>query len=334
VAAAEHFVPSARSPERNQQLVEVLRTLWPGTDKVEMHRCRACGFAFPIPYVAGDGEFYNVAYGDPHYPRDRWEFRRTLAALHPERGIRLLEVGAGEGWFLEMLRRSEIGRYCELSALEYDRAAITKLRARGFLTTEGSLIDLLGDPAVAGRFDVICMFQTLEHMDRVEDVFRALRHLLSPNGCVFISVPNAPSVDQQEQMVQLWDMPPNHVGRWHLNCFDVLCARHRFQVSESAVQPLDARRKEAWRLAMYRVSSRAYHDRTWEHRINAVRSRPLRVVLKGLTVLAWTPAFWFKTRQLIGHNLWVHLESYPVTVHEGDERPQPPGSPSTRAQAP
>jgi len=312
-AAAEHFVPEKRFAERNAELRRVIRRLWGGRAEVEIHRCDACGFAFPIPYVAGDVAFYNLAFGSGGYPRDRWEFDQTLDALTPialarSQPLKLLEAGAGVGWFLEAIRRRPaLHHRVAAEAIEYDDVALRTLTERGFAARAGSITDLVGDPEQKGRFDVICMFQTLEHMAGVTEVFQAFRSLLRPDGHVFLSVPNGPSVEHQEKMVELWDMPPNHVGRWSLRCFDIAAKRNGIEVVASAVEPQWARHRDAWHYATYRLASRAYVAGTWEHRINAVRRRPVRQALKGLTSLAWMPRFWFTPRGA-GHNLWVNLQ--------------------------
>jgi len=306
-AAAEHFIPAARSPNRNRQLMAVLRRLWSGAESVEVHRCNSCGFGFPVPYVAGDVEFYNlVSGGSPHYPSHRWEFRKTIAILeqlpNPD-PIELLECGAGEGWFLEALRASRRGDRFRISALEYDRAAIAKLHERGFTARAGSLTSL----DASERFDVVCMFQTLEHMDDVAGAFRALHDALRPGGHAFISVPNGPSVDQQEETVHLWDMPPNHVGRWTEAAFRIVSQSHGLELHDVEVEPLN-RLAEVARLSVYQVNSRAYRASTVAHRINALAFRPLRMVLKGTMAAAEFPIIAVRVRALQGHSLWLHLQ--------------------------
>jgi len=306
IAAAEHFVPAARSLDRNKRLIEILNRLWKGAQSVEVHRCRSCGFGFPIPYVAGDIEFYNVAYGESHYPRDRWEFRQTIAALELRNGSgALLEVGAGEGWFLKMLQAGRLGKRYGMEALEYDRAAIMKLQHRGFTAREGSIADLLNEPSQERRFAVICLFQTLEHMDRIDDAFRALRYLLADGGSIFISVPFGPGIDEQERVVEFWDMPPVHVGRWLANCFEIIAARHGLRVVEGRTGPPLSRTRQAWHRALSSVAARATRPGTVDHRINAVAYRPVRGALKLLAAGVRMPRMWLVDP--IEETLWVHL---------------------------
>lgn len=304
-AAAEQFLPASRSAERNRKLVAILKRLWGGSPSVEIHRCHTCGFGFPVPYAAGDAEFYNLVSGEtPHYPVDRWEFHRTLDVLNGLPGeLRLLEVGAGDGAFLKALRGRPGGERFNVLALEYDRGALAQLRQRGFDARAGSLSDLTSDE----QFDAICMFQTLEHMERVADVFKELREALRPGGHIFISVPHGPSVDQQEELVGLWDMPPKHCGRWTLASFRAACARAELELRDAEVEPLD-RAFELMRLSYYRAIGRAAQPGTIAHLINGISARRVRAPLKAALAAAYLPAIALRVRDLQGHTLWVHIQ--------------------------
>src|ERR1039458_3267260 len=122
--AATHLIPPRRSPERHARLQDELRQLWSG-ERVLIRRCESCGFGFADPFRAGTPEIYNlITAGDEHYPRDRFEFARTLQAI---RGGRLLEIGAGDGAFLR--RAHATGRFEQLVATEYDDGSARRLRA-------------------------------------------------------------------------------------------------------------------------------------------------------------------------------------------------------------
>jgi len=160
-AAAEHFIPSRRPPARNQQLKALLIQLWNGQDFVQVRRCETCGFAFASPFVAGTPDFYNlVSTGDPHYPRHRWEFDRTLQSLQDlggSRKLRLVEAGTGDGWFLRQLADSSIGPLFDVMALEYDEGALRNLRKAGFRSEMGSISSLAEEPDAA-RHSRSCAF--------------------------------------------------------------------------------------------------------------------------------------------------------------------------------
>jgi len=300
-AAADHFVPRDRDPARNTRLVTYLRDVLWKQDVVEVQRCSACGFGFAVPWVGGGAAFYAIAHqGDPHYPDRRWEFGVTVDALRRFKPpVRLTELGAGKGAFLRSL-----GAGYDVTAADYDAGAVAQLRAEGFDAVQGSLVDLVerGDPPN----DVICMFQTLEHMADLDQVFHLLKALLKPGGSVFLSVPNAAATQLQEQITGLWDMPPNHVGRWTPVAIARIAERHGFVVADIRLEPVRSV-AIAWLFSVYTVNARSYDRSSMEGRISAITSRPLRGALKRAVAVQHLPRLLANRSQYRPLTCWAHL---------------------------
>jgi 2-polyprenyl-3-methyl-5-hydroxy-6-metoxy-1,4-benzoquinol methylase len=248
-SATRHFEVGYGFSDRDGEVRRHLEALWEPDGAVEIRRCEACGFGFAWPHVAGGAEFYNlVTGGTPEYPQDRWEFARTIEALASadrERPMRLVEAGAGDGAFLRLLRE-QVGDVDAL-ALEYDRGAAEELRGHGFEALEASLVDLAADERHRGAYDVVCLFQTLEHMDEPGEAARALSALLRAGGSAFVSVPNGDAIDAQEALTGFWDMPPNHVGRWTRRSFEKWVNDTGLMIAEDDLEPSsDAARASAY----------------------------------------------------------------------------------------
>jgi len=104
-------------------------------------------------------------------------------ALGP--GSRLLEVGSGTGGNLELL-----SHYGKLSAMEMDASA----RALANGKTGGRFDIRFGHcpdniPFESGEFDLICMFDVLEHIDEDVETLQALTPLLAEGGRMLVTVP-------------------------------------------------------------------------------------------------------------------------------------------------
>lgn len=101
---------------------------------------------------------------------------------------RILEIGSGTGGNLEML--SGFGQTC---AMELDDVAreisISKTGGR-FNIKAGRCPDQI--PYAGEKFDLICMFDVLEHIQEDQETLNALLPLLKPNGKVIITVPANP----------------------------------------------------------------------------------------------------------------------------------------------
>jgi SAM-dependent methyltransferase len=271
-SATRHFEVGYGFADRNGQVRRHLETLWEPAGAVDVRRCEGCGFGFAWPHVAGGAEFYNlVTGGTPEYPQDRWEFARTIEALaspRRDRPIRLVEAGAGDGAFLRRLRE-QVGDIDAL-ALEYDRGAAEELRRHGFEAVEASLVDLAADEQHRGAYDVVCLFQTLEHMDAPRKVALALSALLSEGGSAFVSVPNGDAIDAQETLTGFWDMPPNHVGRWTRRSFQEWVNHTSLTIADDDLEPgSDAARAAAY--ASARLMADRYARWSWVSLAHRVR---------------------------------------------------------------
>ncbi len=273
--AANHLVPAGRDDARHRLLSADLRRLF-GEDRVQVRNCDGCGFWFADPFVAGTAEIYNlITAGSELYPSERFEFGVTIESLGPRR-LSLLEIGAGDGAFLRAaLRTGTAGR---AFATEYDAGALSALRAiPGVRAEQRSPQQLAAE--TDERFDAICMFQVLEHLDSLDQVFGALRRLTATGGELFISVPNHASVTTQEELTGFWEMPPNHIGRWTGAAIESVAARHGFHVREHRYEPETAL-AGLWEMAKCRYQARAYRAPSLAGRVNNMSVRAVRGPVK------------------------------------------------------
>jgi SAM-dependent methyltransferase len=309
--AAQHFVLEQEYPEPHQRLRHKIAELWQA-DRCDILACRTCGLKFASPFVAGDGEFYNLAYPYSSYPKDRWEFQQTLTALKklPQRAGNALEIGSGFGYFANMVAPAFVppNRFI---AIEYNDQARRRLEDAGFVAIGADVRSATLDDQ-RGQLDLIFMFQVLEHMDQLDSLFARLRELARPGCDVFIAVPNHHRIDFNESHASLRDMPPNHLSRWTQRSFQLLAARFRIELVDSKVEPVT--------LAAFAKQDLVYaHMRRAQLRgsmANRIRSRPrsgARVAMEGAAALACAPLripAWFaaaSTSVPLGNSMWVHL---------------------------
>lgn len=99
---------------------------------------------------------------------------------------RILEAGCGTGGNLSLL-----AQYGALDAMEYDAGARALASAQGVCRVEaGALPDAIGFGGV--HYHLIALLDVLEHIDADEASLRALGARLMPEGRLLLTVPAAP----------------------------------------------------------------------------------------------------------------------------------------------
>jgi SAM-dependent methyltransferase len=310
--AAQHFILSDVEPERNARVAGNIRSLW-GGEKCQILSCEHCGFGFSWPYAAGDSEFYNLAYRDANYPRMKWEYQRTLDALQGKdiKNSQVLEVGAGVGFFLDLLTAERVPAGA-VTAIEYSDNARRALQEKGYASLATDIRATAFDDR--GRsFDFIFIFQVVEHMDHLDALFQRLEYLLKPDGAIFVAVPNQVRTSYQETSGSLLDMPPNHIGRWTKKAFDAVAARAGLRVIAAEIEPFDTKSFILEDMSFSHLQ-RAQDPNSLAGKIRRLPEGRLRWCIEAALAVLWAPTrlpMWrraFGNRENMGGSLWVHLE--------------------------
>jgi 2-polyprenyl-3-methyl-5-hydroxy-6-metoxy-1,4-benzoquinol methylase len=149
-------------------------------------QCQQCGLVYGerIPSL----QELNDHYGK--YPRNTSispltikRYEELLEQFEPYRRTnRLLDVGCGDGHFLEVAKRKGWTVY----GTEYTSEAVNVGRAKGIEMHEG----LIQSFTAAGEFDVITSFEVLEHITDGNEHAAAIARLLRKGGLFYFTTPN------------------------------------------------------------------------------------------------------------------------------------------------
>lgn len=102
-------------------------------------------------------------------------------------GLRLLDVGCGGGWFLRICK--ELGAIEQ--GVEPSEYAASLTRKQGLRVFQGTLEEYAEQVPNGTQFDVITASHVIEHVPDPVRTLSTMRHLLAPDGYVWIAVPNA-----------------------------------------------------------------------------------------------------------------------------------------------
>jgi 2-polyprenyl-3-methyl-5-hydroxy-6-metoxy-1,4-benzoquinol methylase len=238
-------------------------------------RCERCGLAFtnPRPDAASIAPFYPPDY-PPHRRRPRAArlgpigWLRTRYGGDPQRHGprwhgqgRLLDVGCASGEFLDRMHCrgwSVVGVDVSPSAVDYVRDTL------GLPAFVGTLPHAAIPPA---SFDVVTLWQCLEHVHRPLELLRAAYQVLVPGGWLYVTVPNVAS-DAFRWFGGDWlgmDLP-RHLVHFNPDTFREMLERAGFDV-----HAVRQRRSTSW---LYKSAWQAHqHGRTGLR--STLRFRPL-----------------------------------------------------------
>jgi GT2 family glycosyltransferase/SAM-dependent methyltransferase len=128
-------------------------------------------------------------------------------------GGRALDIGSGNGIWL--LKLQALG--WQVEGLEFSSLACQHARAAGLTVHQGSLADIRFP---SGHFDVVRIWQTLEHVPNPAEVLREIARILKPGGQLLIGVPNAGGWLARAWGPLWFDLDvPRHL--WHFTAADL-----------------------------------------------------------------------------------------------------------------
>ena len=120
--------------------------------------------------------------------KEHWWFKARreildsyLSSLNLPLDSSILEIGCGTGGNISMLQK-----YGKVSAIEMDEFAISYAKKTGATIRQGYLPDNF---PFEEKFDLICMFDVLEHIEEDMETLCIIKEYLKPDALLIITVP-------------------------------------------------------------------------------------------------------------------------------------------------
>ncbi|CAN1535012.1 SmtA SAM-dependent methyltransferases [Methylophilaceae bacterium] len=196
---------------------------------IDKRRCVTCRLEYYDPSFFGDAGFYEKISKHPwYYEQDKWEFDVAADAISHFGHGNLLEIGCGNGYFLEKV--SLLG--LDVEGVDINRDAVATCKAKGLN------VDAINIFEIKKSYDTVVLFQVLEHMENAKEIFEFLTtKLIRSGGHLIIAVPN-PDGYLKEMGVNLLDMPPHHNSCWGLSTFEYLNSQFGLQLLDYQKEPI------------------------------------------------------------------------------------------------
>lgn len=196
--------------------------------ELQKRLCVECGLISFYPSIIGDAAFYSQLSTDAaYYPDSKWEFDKAIEVISQYKPASILEIGCGEGHFLSLISG------CANRVLGVD------INKRALAIAEGKGLKVSSQPIgeIHEKFDLVVLFQVLEHLESPQDVIQAATEKLNPGGMLMLAVPN-PDGFLKHIEIHLLDMPPHHATIWSKKALCYLVGKCGLKTIDYGAEPL------------------------------------------------------------------------------------------------
>lgn len=151
-------------------------------------RCRRCGLLYVNEdFETGKGQGIPEGYRAIYLPAEEYFLSRSSVYLREIETLqchrnRLLDVGCGVGYFLRAARE----RGWAVAGVDLDRCAVEIACSQGLDVRWETAEEMSFE---SGQFDVVTLFNVIEHVPAPPDTLRSVSRVLRPEGLLVLETP-------------------------------------------------------------------------------------------------------------------------------------------------
>ncbi|MDR0571870.1 MAG: class I SAM-dependent methyltransferase [Rickettsiales bacterium] len=175
-------------------------------DSLDYLECNECRLKFFNPIVLGDSRYYSHLQKEDWYflHEDKTEFEFSKQYIKSTDNV--LDVGSGRGVFLKHIN-------CAFyQGLESSNKALELANSDGVNVISESVQEHCKNKK--DFYDVVVIFQVLEHVANIDDFIRSSIAALKKNGKLIVAVPNNDSFIK-DYSNNFLNLPPHHQLHWN-----------------------------------------------------------------------------------------------------------------------
>ncbi len=187
-----------------------------------LRECQNCGAQFWYPVEYAGAEFYETSDVYSIVKRNPSWYHRQFLGHPPVKAGRLLEIGCGQGEFLEAALKMGFDAH-GIDVAPRNIEFIKKRRGIDKVTC-GRVEEHVDE---LGVFDIVTLFEVIEHVESPLALLAAIKKMLRPGGYLILSTPNLRRIGSTNEA---WDYPPNHLSKWDSDSLSYLLWRAGFTV--------------------------------------------------------------------------------------------------------
>lgn len=176
-----------------------------------------------------------------------WRYSAFMALKLRPKG-HLLDVGCGPGSFLRLAKSSGY----QVAGIDVSPVAI-KVATEKFGLSDAYVMSIeeLLSQSWQRRFDIICLFDVLEHLENPVSVLSGLRKLLKPGSYLVCTVP---SYQRWPPLFDPYvDLPPHHLTLWTTRALERCVSGAGLKIIKSIRSPLTTEQLSPHMLWRFRI---------------------------------------------------------------------------------
>jgi SAM-dependent methyltransferase len=202
-------------------------------------RCPACGYVYADMRLTDEelfalyderfftgAEFSDYAADEKYFRKNfRLRFRELKHFLDPTRHNSLLEIGSAYGFFLDVVR----AQFNSVQGIDITAAGVQYARDRFKLDVVQA--DFLAHDFGQQKFDVVCMWDTIEHLRAPHLYVEKIARLTEPGALLAVTTADIESLNSRLRGKR-WRMihPPTHLHYFSAATLARLFNRYGFEV--------------------------------------------------------------------------------------------------------
>ena len=220
---------------------------WGRSNGFVIQQCQSCGLGMTTPFPGPDER---AVLNQQTYPlnqrvrtyqarRDYFEkrYRRQLSDINLFKQTgRLLDIGCNIGMFLNVARSAGF----DVSGVELNRECAEYARTNFGINVCSEPLEQAGFPDAS--FDVVTMYDVLEHVPDLHGILAGIHGILKPGGLLVVQSPNLDSVmADMTKPNWSWLTPPDHLYHFTPDSLSSLLVQAGYKVEMIKTwEPADA----------------------------------------------------------------------------------------------
>lgn len=200
-----------------------------------LYKCPNCELKYFYPVILGDSRYYSHLQKEDWYfvRADRYEYEYASTLVTKDDNV--LDIGCGRGVF---------SRYIDCNfyqGLEFSTKALELAKEDGTNVMSETIEKHCQEKE--GFYDIVTMFEVLEHLYDIDEFLSCAIKCLKPGGKFIISVPNNDGFIKYSKNNFL-NMPPHHVTQWNKSSLTKLCEFYPLKISSIKIEKVANIHKE------------------------------------------------------------------------------------------